>query len=150
MAGFPSERYTVRSRFADLVTATGYTDVSASIRLLYLHQCVEGATVDPAKYTFSPAPDVIRASDIPRGFSAVLSGHIHRQQVLTASLRGRSLAAPVLYPGSIERTSIAEAAEEQGFMIVECTSDDDVVTVGWEFRYLPARPLVSTTFSSMA
>ncbi len=142
VAGFPSERDNVRARFADLVVATGYTDVSASIRLLCLHQCVEGATVGPANYTFTTAPDVIRASDIPRGFSAVRSGHIHRQQALTKDLRGRSLAAPVLYPGSIERTSIAEADEEKGFLIVECTYADDDVKMGWKFCQLPARPLI--------
>lgn len=142
VAGFPSERDTVRARFADLVAATGHSDISASIRLLCLHQCVEGATVGPANYTFTTAPDVIRASDLPRGFSAVLSGHIHRQQVLTSDLRGRPLAAPVLYPGSIERTSIAEADEDKGFMIVEFTCADDIITVDWEFRQLPARPLV--------
>jgi DNA repair exonuclease SbcCD nuclease subunit len=142
VAGFPSERDTVRVRFPDFVAATGYTEVSADIRLLCLHQCVEGATVGPANYTFTTAPDVIRANDIPHGFSAVLSGHIHRQQVLSKDPHGRSLAAPVLYPGSIERTSIAEANENKGFMIVRCTCTDDVVTVDWEVRQLPARPLV--------
>ena len=142
LAGFPSERDAVRARFADLVTGTGFADVSASHRLLCIHQCVEGATVGPANYTFTTAPDVIRAADIPRDFSAVLSGHIHRRQVLTADLRGKPLPSPVLYPGSIERTSIAEADEEKGYLIVECSQDDQGGNVTWEFRPLPARPLV--------
>ena len=142
LGGFPSERDHVRSRFADLVAGTGHSEVSADVRLLCLHQCVEGATVGPADYMFTTAADVIRASDIPQGYSAVLSGHIHRHQVLTTDLRGRSLAAPVLYPGSIERTSIAEADEEKGFMIVELTCNGGVVHVDWQFHKLPARPLV--------
>jgi DNA repair exonuclease SbcCD nuclease subunit len=48
----------------------------------------------------------------------------------------------VLYPGSIERTSIAEADEEKGYMIVELTRTDSAVRVNWCFRTLPARPLV--------
>ncbi len=72
----------------------------------------------------------------------MLSGHIHRHQVLTTDLRGSSLPAPVLYPGSIERTSIAEADEDKGYMIVELTCDDGVAKVDWRFRQLPARPLV--------
>jgi DNA repair exonuclease SbcCD nuclease subunit len=48
----------------------------------------------------------------------------------------------VLYPGSIERTSIAEAEEEKGFMIVEVSSGDAGVRVEWQFRKLPARPLI--------
>lgn len=142
VAGFPSERDAVRTRFADLVAGTGHSDVSADIRVLCLHQCVEGATVGPANYMFTTAPDVIRASDIPRGFDAVLSGHIHRHQVLTTDRRGQSLPAPVLYPGSIERTSIAEADEQKGFMIVDFTCSDGKVNTEWRFQQLPARPLV--------
>ena len=142
IAGFPSERDDVRSRFSDLVAGTRCSDVSADVRVLCVHQCVEGATVGPANYTFTTAADVIRARDIPPGFAAVLSGHIHRHQVLTRDLRRRPLPAPVLYPGSIERTSIAEADEEKGYMIVELTGSDDGVNVTWTFNRLPARPLV--------
>ena len=52
------------------------------------------------------------------------------------------MAAPVLYPGSIERTSIAEADEEKGFLIVEVAAHESDVRVDWRFRRLPARPLV--------
>lgn len=142
VAGFPSERDDVRRRFADLVSATGYGAVSAHAHLLCLHQCVEGATVGPADYMFTTAADVIRCSDIPHGFAAVLSGHIHRHQVLTADPRGQALAAPVLYPGSIERTSVAEADEAKGFMIVDLRVDARTVNVHWRFHQLHARPLV--------
>lgn len=142
LAGFPSERDEVRRRFNDLVAATSHHDVDADIRLLCLHQCVEGATVGPADYTFTTAPDVIRAGDIPSGFAALLSGHIHRHQALTTDLRGRAMIAPVLYPGSIERTSIAEADEEKGYLIVELKRERDRVHVTWSFHVLPARPLV--------
>ena len=142
VAGFPSERDDVRTRFVDLVAGTEHSGVNADVRLLCLHQCVEGATVGPANYTFTTAADVIRGADLPQGFAAVLSGHIHRHQVLTTDLRGSSLPAPVLYPGSIERTSIAEADEDKGFMIVELTCADSVVHLDWRFHQLPARPLV--------
>ena len=142
MAGFPSERDDVRTRFTDLIADTEYSSVNADVRLLCLHQCVEGATVGPANYTFTTAADVIRGADLPRGFAAVLSGHIHRHQVLTRDLRGSALPVPVLYPGSIERTSIAEADEDKGFMMVELSSDDSAVTLDWRFHKLPARPLV--------
>ena len=142
IAGFPSERDDVRSRFADLVASTECSRANADVRLLCLHQCVEGATVGLANYMFTTAPDVIRTDDLPTGFAAVLSGHIHRHQVLTANRRGRALPAPVMYPGSIERTSIAEADEDKGFMIVELRCGTDQVKVDWHFHKLPARPLV--------
>jgi DNA repair exonuclease SbcCD nuclease subunit len=142
IAGFPSERHDVRTKFVDLLETTGWRSVSAPVRLLCMHQCLEGATVGPNDFTFTTAGDVIRGRDVPSGLAAVLSGHIHRHQVLTRDLRGIPLAAPVLYPGSIERTSIAEADEEKGFMIVEVACHDASPRVSWEFRALPARPLV--------
>jgi DNA repair exonuclease SbcCD nuclease subunit len=98
--------------------------------------------VGPRNYTFTTAADVIRCADIPAGFEAVLSGHIHRHQVLTRDLRGRALGAPVLYPGSIERTSIAEADEDKGFLLIEIVLGNGRACVNWQFQPLPARPLV--------
>jgi len=142
LAGFPSERDAVRARFIQLLEATRWRDIAADVRLLCLHQCIEGSTVGPGNYTFTSAADVIRCADIPSDFDAVLSGHIHRHQVLTRDLRGRVLGAPVLYPGSIERTSIAEADEDKGFILVEIVLDNGQARVNWQFQSLPARPLV--------
>lgn len=147
IAGFPSERHDVRSKFAELVESTAWCDAEADVRVLCMHQCVEGATVGPANFTFTTAPDVIRGADVPAGFAAVLSGHIHRQQVLVRDLRGRPLAAPVLYPGSIERTSVAEADEKKGYLIVELGRAANDVRVRWRTRSLPARPLVRRDLS---
>ena len=104
VAGFPSERHDVRTQFVDLLAATRWRTADAHARILCIHQCVEGATVGPNDFTFTTAADVIRARDLPAGFCAVLSGHIHRHQVLTRDLRGMPIPTPVLYPGSIERT----------------------------------------------
>jgi DNA repair exonuclease SbcCD nuclease subunit len=142
VAGFPSERHDVRTKFVDLLEATGWRTVDAHARLLCIHQCVEGSTVGPNDFTFTTAADVIRARDLPAGFCAVLSGHIHRHQVLTRDLRGGPIAAPVLYPGSIERTSFAEADETKGYMTVDVTCNAGDTRVDWQFHPLPARPLV--------
>jgi exonuclease SbcD len=99
---------------------------------------VEGATVGPADFMFRRAPDVIRVRDVPPDFAAVLSGHIHRHQVLTRDLRDCPLHTPVLYPGSIERTSSAEIGEPKGFMVLHVADGH----VHWEFRQLPAREMI--------
>jgi len=141
LAGFPFERRDVRGRFTSLLSDSGWADGAAAVRLLCLHQCVEGATVGPGNFTFTRAPDVVRARDIPADFAAVLSGHIHRHQVLTTDLSGRALAAPVLYPGSIERTSTAEIGERKGFLVLRISQ----AGTRWEFRPLPARPMLVRT-----
>ena len=135
LSGFPYARREVRTRFLDLLEATAWRGHHAAHRLLCIHHCVEGATVGPANFTFTTAADVIRMRDIPADFTAVLSGHIHRQQVLMAN-RGPA-SVPVLYPGSIERTSFAELGEPKGFMVVSLGED-----ARWERRHLPARPMV--------
>lgn len=142
VAGFPFERRDVRGGFAELTERTGWRRIRSDAALLCVHQCVEGATVGPADFTFRDAPDVIRGSAIPGGLAAVLSGHIHRHQVLASDLRERPLAAPVLYPGSIERTSLAEMGEPKGYMVLRLATGGGGPRVEWEFRRLPARPMV--------
>jgi DNA repair exonuclease SbcCD nuclease subunit len=143
IAGFPYEQ-DVRARFADLLAVTGWRSSDAALRLLCIHQCVEGATVGPADYTFTTAADVVRIRDVPSEFAAVFAGHIHRHQVLTTDLARRPVSTPVLYPGSPERTTFAEAGETKGFMVVRIGVDAGATKarVAWEFRELPARPMV--------
>jgi DNA repair exonuclease SbcCD nuclease subunit len=171
LSGFPYEWRDVRTRFPDLLERTGWRRVAESsephgsvdgigrtsgrepgmvrsrspLRVLCIHHCVEGATVGPADYTFTTAADVIRIRDVPREFAAVLSGHIHRPQVLERDLGGRTVDVPVLYPGSIERTSLAEIDEPKGFMVLTLAIDGRVT---WEFRPLPARPMIVRELSA--
>jgi len=142
VSGFPCERDAVQSRFADLVRATGWHETEADIRLLCIHQTVEGSKVH--NHTFRGGPDVIRGRDITGQFAAVLSGHIHRSQVLTCDLAGGNLAAPVFYPGSVERTSFAERHEPKGFLTLTVSAEGGQGgrVVDHHFHELPTRPMI--------
>ena len=142
LSGFPFARK-IRDRFHDLVDRTGYEQFDADYRLLCIHQAVEGATVGVHNYTFRSGVEVIRGNDIPVDFTAVLSGHIHRAQVLTHDLQGTALAAPVIYPGSTERTSFVEREEAKGCMLLELGGDKPHLALnnGIRFINLPARPM---------
>ena len=74
----------------------------------------------------------------------MLSGHIHRFQVLSNNIKGKPLSTPVFYPGSIERTSFAERFEKKGYLILEFETDG--LKAGalkqWTFHELPVRPMV--------
>jgi DNA repair exonuclease SbcCD nuclease subunit len=51
---------------------------------------------------------------------------------------------PVIYAGSVERTSFAEAPEGKGFVVLQLTGSG----LGpFEFRPLPARPMATRTLS---
>jgi exonuclease SbcD len=144
LAGFPFQRSGVRGTFRGLLDETGWERAGADLNLLCVHQCVEGATVGPQNYTFRYADDVVSAGDVPAPFAAVLAGHIHRHQVLTTDLRGRALPTPVIYPGSIERTSFAERDEEKGYVLLEVAAGGERggVLRRSTFHTLPARPMV--------
>jgi exonuclease SbcD len=143
VAGFPYT-HQIRANFSTTLAQTDYLRVPADIRMLCMHQVVEGAKVGPSDYTFRSNTDVIRAIDIPADLCALLSGHIHRSQVLTHALNGRPLAAPVIYPGSVERTSFAERDEEKHYVILEAvpgaTPAGRLADV--QFVPLPTRPML--------
>jgi DNA repair protein SbcD/Mre11 len=141
-AGFPYCRDGVRRAFAALVAATRYQEAGADVNVLCMHHCFEGATCGP-NFVFRDGGDVVRAADLPGDVAAVLSGHIHRHQVLVRDLQGRSLRAPVLYPGSVERTSFVERDERKGFLVLTFAPDDRPGgrLAAVEFRPLPARPM---------
>jgi DNA repair exonuclease SbcCD nuclease subunit len=109
-----------------------------------MHQAVEGAQVGTSNFTFRRGDDVVRGRDIPDGLVTVLSGHIHRAQVLDRDLRQRPLAAPVVYPGSVERTSFAERLEDKGYQIltIGLSGSSRASLLEVSFVRLPARPMV--------
>lgn len=143
LSGFPFARR-VREAFRDLVQQTRCAEVDADAHLLCLHQTVEGAQVGPSDYTFRSGPDVIRGKDVPSGFSAVLAGHIHRAQALTHDPRGRPLGAPIVYPGSVERTSFAERNEAKAYAVltIGLSGQERNQLLDVAFIPLPARPMV--------
>ena len=144
LSGFPFQR-DVRHRFSQLVSQTESQEVTADIRLLCMHQIAEGAQVGVNDFTFRSGPDIVNGREIPGDFKAILSGHIHRAQVLTHDLRGQPLAAPVIYPGSIERTSFAERDEDKCYAIlgIGMSGRQRGRPVDISFVPLPARPMVS-------
>jgi DNA repair exonuclease SbcCD nuclease subunit len=134
--GFPYT-HDIRRRFPQVLAAATRDNTRADVRVLCIHHCVEGATCGPGNFTFRFGADVIRSADLPTDVAVTLSGHIHRHQVL------RPLAKPpVIYSGSVERTSFAEAPETKGFVVLQLTQSD---LGSFEFRPLPARPMVART-----
>jgi DNA repair exonuclease SbcCD nuclease subunit len=140
-AAFMGLPYTpgVRRRFPEILAGLSRDDASADVRVLCLHQCIEGATCGPGNFTFRSGPDVIRAADLPRNVVVTLSGHIHRHQVLQPAG-----CPPVVYAGSTERTSFAEAAETKGSVVLEFAHS---ALRSFEFRPVPARTMVTRTVS---
>ncbi|NQV42287.1 MAG: metallophosphoesterase [Candidatus Marinimicrobia bacterium] len=130
--GFPNIRIDVQKEFPHQVTQVGFDLESEALKVLCMHQSIEGAVVGAQNFTFHRGPDVVGREQFPDYLDLVLSGHIHRQQILRSKA-----GAPLIYPGSIERTSFAERLETKGFFILELTMEDII----WDFRPLPSRPM---------
>jgi len=139
IGAFPYTRR-VRRSFVRSVGDTRVLDTRADVRLLVVHHCIEGAKVslpDGGDYCFSDAEDVIAGDDIPASIAALLSGHIHRHQVL------RQWTCPVIYGGSTERTAFAEARETKGCYVLTVEPGGRGGRVrDVEFRPLRSRPMV--------
>lgn len=144
ISGFPFVRRVSGRAFREQLARTRYSDHSADLRLLCLHQAVEGARVGPSDFMFRPGPDVIAGAELPEGFDAVLVGHIHRHQVLTRDLRGCPLPAPVLFCGSTERTSFAEQAETKGTLRILA---GPARPLRWRFEALPTRAMFAVPWT---
>ena len=143
LAGFPFMRRAIRRNFLTLVDETGWDTTAADMFILCIHQAVDGAVVGPGNYIFRHGSDVVKASQIPSRFCAVLAGHIHRFQILTKDLNGNMLPVPIFYPGSIERTSFAERYEKKGFLTLEFDTGEHPAKKlkQWCFHELPVRPM---------
>jgi exonuclease SbcD len=143
VSGFPFERENIKGRFPGILDRTGWRETEGEIKLLCIHQAVEGARVGPVNYTFRSGPDVIRFRDLPAGFQAILAGHVHRQQILTGRRQADRADRRVIYSGSTERTSFAEKDEDKGFFDLTFNPNGNSQ---WElgslgFKHLPARPM---------
>ena len=144
ISGFPFTRK-VRDNFPSLLKQTGYKDVDADAHYLCTHQAFEGAKVGPVDFTFREGPDNIPPEWVPDDFAAVLSGHIHRAQQLDHSLNGQPLEFPVIYPGSIERTSVSERFEDKSFKLIDLSWQEGKLIQELETHPLPARPMLKVS-----
>tara|TARA_Y100000310_G_scaffold58210_1_gene53490 strand:- start:6096 stop:7160 length:1065 start_codon:yes stop_codon:yes gene_type:complete len=149
LAGFPFVRGDLREQLGPVIAETGWSGISADVKLLCMHQAIAGAQVGTSNYTFRTAKDVVQMADIPPEFDAVLAGHIHRAQVLKRPRTNGDM--PVIYPGSTERTSFAERYEPKGFYEIDIVNEhgDDRRTVEARFHELPTRPMVDVAIDGI-
>ena len=66
IAGFPNDRNNIKKNFENLIPKS-IKLVNPDIRLLCMHQTVEGAQVGPSDYTFRYGDDIIAGYQIPSG-----------------------------------------------------------------------------------
>ncbi len=133
ITGFPFVRNNVRDNFPLIMNELKEGLSKGGINILCMHQAIEGSRIPFSNFVFRYGEDVVKINDIPDEYDLTLSGHIHHQQILFTKNN-----KDVIYPGSIERTSIAEKDEEKGFFCLYFDNDNSYNT---EFVTLPSRPM---------
>lgn len=149
LAGFPFIRDGIRKKFTSLVRSTAYQNVDADAYVLCIHQSVDGCTMGPRDYMMRGGDDVVDIHTIPSMFCCVLSGHMHRSQILETDPGGHVVQVPVVYPGSVERTSFAEKDEKKGYITMEIHRSGAGRTQlhTLTFHELPTRPMISLEYA---
>lgn len=150
LSGFPNERREIRRKFPKILAQTGWQQSGKETTILCMHQTVDGATTGPGNFTFKYHEDVIDLRDVPDQVTAIITGHMHRHQVIDKTLNGKSLPFSVFYPGSIERTSFAEMEEKKGCLLFEMTRSGNGLGIQkrFDFLTLPVRPMVDLNFNA--
>ena len=97
--------------------------------LLICHQLFDGATFGPHNFTFYGQWDSLNTQNLPENIKLVISGHIHKSQVLQKNR--------VVYTGSTERTSFVEIIEPKGYL--EIIIENDFIDVN--FKEIPSYPM---------
>lgn len=104
--------------------------------VLVCHQTLSGGRMGEAQQAFlgdlSLVVDTHALAAI--GFEAIVAGHLHRHQVIPASV-------PVLYCGSVERVDFGEEGEAKGFIVADVAPG----RFDWRFIETPARRFVTLT-----
>ncbi|RLC54006.1 MAG: metallophosphoesterase [Candidatus Cloacimonadota bacterium] len=139
ITGFPNIRNGIKLQYEKIFEQATEGNPGVDIKLLLMHQAIQESQIEG--YTFRYGIDVLPLEMLPADYHAVLSGHIHRAQIFQYEKEGKQI--PVIYPGSTERTSIVEMAEEKGFyeLIFEETDNNWKLTET-NFHILPTRPMV--------
>ena len=139
ITGFPNIRNRIKLQFEHIFKEATEGNPEVDIKLLLMHQAIQESQIEG--FTFRYGIDVLPLEMLPADYHAILSGHIHRAQIFHYEKAGNKI--PVIYPGSTERTSVVEMAEEKGFY--ELIFDE--LENGWElieakFHILPTRPMI--------
>lgn len=141
LIGFPNVRSNVQKKFSGILNSVSNPPENFDISFLCMHQVIEGASVGPVGYTFLRGNNVILKSQLPSDFDFILSGHVHRKQIIYKLLGDKRI--PIIYPGSTARTSFAEKDEEKGFFVFNFSKNQHKYQLKkLDFERLDTRPMI--------
>jgi len=113
-SGFPYFKGDIRSLFPTFKRQLEKQIRTNDFNMLCVHHAIDGAKAGYNFFEFKNRKDTLNINDLPGSFDLVLSGHIHKHQIMYAE-NGSKQSIPILYSGSTERTMFDEMNEVKGY-----------------------------------
>lgn len=118
ISGFPYFKGNIRGQFPSIRQTLENELRSENFNILCVHHAIDGVKAGYQFFEFKNRPDTLNINDLPGDFDLILSGHIHKYQILgVADKRGKEV--PIIYSGSTERTMFDEIDEVKGYHLLE-------------------------------
>ena len=114
ISGFPYYKGDIRGKFPSIRTKLEENIDPTDFNILCIHHAIDGVKAGHQFFEFRNRKDTLNIKDLPGDFDMILSGHIHKHQILEApSKTGKNV--PIIYSGSTERTMFDEINEVKGY-----------------------------------
>lgn len=106
ISGFPFYKGDIRSRFPEIRSFLESNLNDNKFNILCVHHAIDGVKAGHQFFEFRNRKDTLNWKDLPGKFDLILSGHIHKHQILKTAQ-----GTPIIYSGSTERTMFDEIDE---------------------------------------
>lgn len=114
VSGFPYYRGDIRSLFPSYRRQMEAKVSKDDFNILCVHHAIDGVKAGQQFFEFKNRKDTLDINDLPGNFDLILSGHIHKHQIMkTANDANQTI--PIIYSGSTERTMFDEIDEVKGY-----------------------------------
>lgn len=117
ISGFPYFKGDIRTLFPSYKKNLDSNLKVTDFNILCVHHAIDGVKAGYSNFEFRNRKDTLNIKDLPGKFDLILSGHIHKHQIMKATESGRT--TPIIYSGSTERTMFDEMYEAKGYHTFE-------------------------------
>lgn len=135
-SGFPYVKGEIRRLFPRLKKQLESQIHAQDFNILCVHHAIDGVKAGYNNFEFRNRKDTLSLQDLPGKFDLILSGHIHKHQIMYAQSAPNN-SVPIIYSGSTERTMFDEMFETKGYHTLDISGK----TFEHQFHSIPARQM---------
>lgn len=138
ISGFPYYKGDIRSLFPTFKQQFEAAIDHSNFNILCVHHAIDGVKAGFNFFEFRNRKDTLNIKDLPGAFDLILSGHIHKHQIISIT-NDSNATIPIIYSGSTERTMFDEKDEMKGYHTLKISGK----SCHHQFHTLHTRPMYS-------